>query len=75
MSWDWLIDKEEAIYLGLFGLFCLSCWSIIFVMFWVLYGILSLLDFIRRKCEKFAERMIKHGRSENYSELDGQPKD
>lgn len=74
MSWDWLIDKEEAIYVGLYALFCFSCWSIIFVMFWVLYGILSLFDFISRKVTDFIERRFKHGRSKDCSKLDGQPK-
>lgn len=71
MRWDLLIDTEEMIYVGLYALFCFSCWSIIAIMFWTLYGILSLFDFISRKVTDFIERRFTHGRSKDYSELDG----
>ena len=71
MRWDLLIDKEEMIYVGIYALFCFSCWSIIAIMFWTLYGILSLFDFINRKVTDFIERRFKHGRSKDCSELDG----
>ena len=76
MNWDLLIDKEEMIYIGLYAVFCISCWSIIALMFWAIYGILSLFEFIDRQIWKIIERMKKHGRKRkrdrsDEAEMDG----
>ena len=79
--WEWLIDTDELFFMGMFALFCIASFLFMALLFLVIYILVEICEFVSDKFWTGFEKVLKsferrkHGRSKNYSELDGQSED